>query len=225
MKRLWLIFYIVLLLVLLAGCKIESADYGSSALDTTVQFSSEQSTFVQISNEQYSSVQSDSSAVSETSSKALQSSLPSAVSSTDSSSPDVKSCTVSIECKTILSNMETIKPEKKSLVPADGVILSPQKIALRDGDTVFDVLNRITKKNKIHMEFSATPGYNSKYIEGIGNIYEKDCGELSGWMFSVNGEFAQTGASNITVSDGDKISFFYTCDLGNDVGNKYGESK
>lgn len=224
MKRLWLIFNIVILSVLLAGCRIEPADYGSSVSVGATQFSSEQSTYVQTSDEQYSSVQS-SLDVSNTSSEMTQSSLPSAVSGNDSSAPYVKSCTVSIECKTILSNMETIKPQKKSLVPADGVILSPQKIALRDGDTVFDVLNRITKKNKIHMEFSTTPGYNSKYIEGIGNIYEKDCGELSGWMFSVNGEFAQTGASNITVSDGDKISFVYTCDLGNDVGNKYGESK
>ncbi|MGN0492466.1 MAG: DUF4430 domain-containing protein, partial [Acutalibacteraceae bacterium] len=197
----------------------------SSVSDITVQLSSEQSTSVQTSDEQYSSAKSDSSDASETSSETQQSSLPSAVSSAVSSAPYVKSCTVSIECKTILSNMETIKPEKKSLVPTDGVILSPQKIALKDGDTVFDVLNRITKKNKIHMEFSATPGYNSKYIEGIGNIYEKDCGELSGWMFSVNGDFAQTGASSITVSDGDTISFVYTCDLGNDVGNKYDESK
>lgn len=222
MKRLCLIFYIVILSVLFAGCKIEPADYGSYVSNISVESSSEQS-IAQSYVEQYSSA--SSSDVLNSSSEITQSSLPSALSSTDSSVPAVKSCTVSIECKTILSNMDNLKPEKKSLVPVDGVILSPQKIALRDGDTAFDVLNRITKKNKIHMEFSVTPGYNSKYIEGIGNIYEKDCGELSGWMFSVNGEFAQTGISEITVSDGDKISLVYTCDLGNDVGNKYGESK
>lgn len=222
MKRLCLIFYIVILSVLFAGCKIEPADYGSYVSNISVESSSEQS-IAQSYVEQYSSA--SSSDVLNSSSEITQSSLPSALSSTDSSVPAVKSCTVSIECKTILSNMDNLKPEKKSLVPVDGVILSPQIIALRDGDTAFDVLNRITKKNKIHMEFSVTPGYNSKYIEGIGNIYEKDCGELSGWMFSVNGEFAQTGISEITVSDGDKISLVYTCDLGNDVGNKYGESK
>lgn len=29
--------------------------------------------------------------------------------------------------------------------------------------------------------------YNSAYIEGINNLYEFDCGELSGWMYKVNG--------------------------------------
>lgn len=37
------------------------------------------------------------------------------------------------------------------------------------------------------MESNWTPAYNSAYIEGIGNLYEFDCGNLSGWMYSVNG--------------------------------------
>ena len=56
-----------------------------------------------------------------------------------------------------------------------------------EGETVFHVLLRETKKNKIHFEFVNTPVYNSAYIEGIGNLYEFDCGELSGWMYCVNG--------------------------------------
>lgn len=46
---------------------------------------------------------------------------------------------------------------------------------------MFDVLLREMKKNKIHMEFSMTPIYNSNYIEGINNLYEFDAGELQ-WM-------------------------------------------
>ena len=35
--------------------------------------------------------------------------------------------------------------------------------------------------------------YNSVYIEGINNLYEFDCGELSGWMYKVNGWFPNYG--------------------------------
>ena len=33
--------------------------------------------------------------------------------------------------------------------------------------------------------------YNSYYVEGIGNLYEFDCGSESGWMYKVNGWFPQ----------------------------------
>ena len=82
---------------------------------------------------------------------------------------------------------------------------------------MFDILKRETQKNNIHMEFSFTPLYNSSYIEGIANIYEFDCGELSGWMYSVNGWFPNYGISRYKVSDGDSIEFHYTCDLGADL--------
>jgi len=71
------------------------------------------------------------------------------------------------------------------------------------------------------MEFSDSALYGSVYIEGIGNLYEFDCGELSGWMYSVNGEFPMYGMSQYEVKDGDVIEVVYTCDLGADVGNSF----
>ena len=69
-----------------------------------------------------------------------------------------------------------------------------------EGESVFDVLKRVCRENKIHMEFSETPVYQSAYIEGIGNLYEFDCGEGSGWMYRVNGEFPNYGCSRYTAS-------------------------
>lgn len=63
-----------------------------------------------------------------------------------------------------------------------------------------------------------TPVFNSAYIEGIANIYELDCGELSGWMYSVNGSFPNYGCSKYTLTNNDKIEWVYTCNLGIDVG-------
>ena len=53
--------------------------------------------------------------------------------------------------------------------------------------------------------------YNSYYVEGIGNLYEFDCGSESGWMYKVNGWFPNYGCSSYTLSDGDVIVWCYTC--------------
>jgi hypothetical protein len=87
-----------------------------------------------------------------------------------------------------------------------------------EGETVFDVLQREMINEKIHFEFSNNPVYNAAYVEGIGNLYEFDCGSLSGWTYSVNGWFPNYGCSRYLVSEGDRIEWLYTCDLGEDVG-------
>ncbi len=75
------------------------------------------------------------------------------------------------------------------------------------------------------MEFTRTPIYNSTYIEGIHNLYEFDGGELSGWMYRVNGTFPNRGASAYRLTDGDQVEWVYTLDLGRDVGGDYLEQK
>lgn len=133
---------------------------------------------------------------------------------------DVSVCTISISCKTILDNIDNLDEGKRQLVPDDGVLLAPISAEFKEGESVFDVLQRVCRGNAIHMESSFSPIYNSAYIEGIANLYEFDCGSLSGWMYSVNGSFPNYGCSAYTLSDGDVIEFLYTCDLGKDVGNK-----
>ena len=52
----------------------------------------------------------------------------------------------------------------------------------------------------------------------IANLYEFDVGELSGWMYKVNGWFPNYGCSRYLLADGDNVEWVYTCDLGSDVG-------
>lgn len=130
-------------------------------------------------------------------------------------------CTLSISCSTILDNMDLCDPDKVDLVPEDGWILRPLVVTFYEGESVFNVLQRVCKQQKIHMEFENTPIYNSAYIEGIHNLYEFDVGELSGWMYQVNGWFPNYGCSRYQLCDGDVIEWVYTCDLGRDVGGGY----
>ena len=129
-------------------------------------------------------------------------------------------CTFSIECSTILNNLKDLDPDKRELVPSNGVILAPTKVTFYEGESVFDVLQRVCKEKGIHMESSWTPVYNSAYIEGIHNLYEFDCGELSGWMYRVNGWYPNYGCSRYQLMDGEVVEWRYTCDLGNDVGRE-----
>ena len=130
-------------------------------------------------------------------------------------------CTISISCATILENMESLDSAKTDLIPADGWILPPMSVTFYEGESVFNILQRICKQQKIHMEFEDTPIYNSAYVEGIHNLYEFDVGELSGWMYSVNDWFPNYGCSRYQLQDGDVICWVYTCDLGRDVGGDY----
>lgn len=130
-------------------------------------------------------------------------------------------CTFTITCSTILDNMDDLDPEKVELVPKNGIILKKQKVQFKEGESVFDVLKRVCKDNKIHMESSWTPMYNSAYIEGINNLYEFDCGSLSGWMYKVNEWFPNYGCSRYELKNGDDVVWCYTCNLGYDVGGGY----
>lgn len=130
-------------------------------------------------------------------------------------------CTVSIYCSTILANMDICDPEKMEMVPDDGCILESTTVTFYRGESVFDVLRRVCKQLRIHMEYKNTPIYNSAYIQGIHNLYEFDVGELSGWMYKVNGWFPNYGCSRYQLQNGDEIDWVYTCDLGFDVGGGY----
>lgn len=135
----------------------------------------------------------------------------------------VSSCvTLSIRCDTLLDHLDELDASVAALVPADGVLLPETKISFEENESVFDLLLRETKSNDIPMEFAEAPLYGSAYIEGIGNLYEFDCGELSGWMYRVNGEFPNYGCSHCVLHAGDRVEWVYTCDLGADVGNVYG---
>lgn len=129
-------------------------------------------------------------------------------------------CSITIVCDTILDNTDELDPTKAEFVPDDGIILPFTSVDIEEGDSVFDILNRVCEENDIQIEYSWTPMYDSYYIEGINNLYEYDCGYESGWMYKVNGWFPNYGCSDYSVKPGDNIVWCYTCKgLGDDVGD------
>ena len=127
-------------------------------------------------------------------------------------------CTLEIRCDTLLTQLDKVPAEKVGLVPEDGIMLAATEVEFTGGESVFDVFRKVLRGEKLHFEYVDASAYDSVYIEGIGNIYEFDCGPQSGWMFSVNDVYPGLGCSSYTLSDGDVIVFSYTCDLGADLG-------
>ena len=125
---------------------------------------------------------------------------------------------LTVRVDTILNNMNLLCTEKHELVPANGVIFPMTAVEAFEGESVFNVLQREMRRARIHMVSRFTPIFNSAYVEAIHNLFEFDVGELSGWMYSVNGDFPNFGASLYILQPGDVIEWHYTCDLGRDLG-------
>lgn len=140
----------------------------------------------------------------------------------DDIGPDSETVTLSIRCDTVLKNYDKLNKSLRSekYVPPDGVILAPTAYVLRPGDTVFDVLYRAVRANRIQFEYQGADqnSVGGVYVKGIHYLYEFSCGSTSGWVYTVNGEFPNYSCSDYVLKDGDVIQWSYTCDLGQDVG-------
>jgi len=130
---------------------------------------------------------------------------------------DSETVFISIRCDSVYSNYDMLDEALKEdgILPKDGIILEKGEYVLREGDTVFDILSRVTRHKKIQMEYQGADrnGFGSVHIEGISYLYSFSCGPLSGWTYTVNGEVASVGCSLYELSDGDVIEWIYTCDF------------
>lgn len=113
---------------------------------------------------------------------------------------------MSIRCDLVAGQAEHI--------PADGIILPDTGFPIAQGDTAYTILTDAARACSIHMESTGASGM--VYVQGIGNIYEYDFGDLSGWMYLVNGEAPSVGCDQCVLQPGDTIEWRYTLNLGRD---------
>ena len=98
------------------------------------------------------------------------------------------------------------QPETQTSTITYSIVISPSEVPLpatemkiTDGDTVLKALIAITKEKKIQMDYRGGQGATA-YVEGMGNVYEFDRGQGSGWMYRVNGIFPDRGAGVVPFS-------------------------
>ena len=121
----------------------------------------------------------------------------------------IGSVTISIRCDRIVGLSD------EEHIPEDGIILDDFQLDIAEGETVYDILAEASRVNGIQFENNGTESL--AYIVGIGYIYEMQFGDLSGWVYHVNGSSPSVGCGEYRLSDGDRIEWIYTLDFGGDA--------
>lgn len=151
--------------------------------------------------------------------------VPASNSNIPSVQPVQKTCTVTIDCTELKEHPEKLKAGKAAFVPESGYIVRNVTVPLSGGESAFDVLRTVCRthtctdncafcqKEGIQMESTYTPQFDNYYVEGIHQLYEKDCGGTSGWTYFVNGWFPNYSSSAYTVKPGDRIEWVYSIEM------------
>ncbi|MBR2284361.1 MAG: DUF4430 domain-containing protein [Ruminococcus sp.] len=122
----------------------------------------------------------------------------------------VGTVTMTIRCDTIVQYAD-----ESEYIPEDGEIFGTTAFEFAEGDTVFTILTDAAREYGIQVD--SRGAYGMDYVAGINYLYELQYGELSGWIYHVNGKAPSVGCSEYTLSDGDVIEWLYTVEVGNDL--------
>lgn len=115
--------------------------------------------------------------------------------------------TFSVDCSTAVAAGN----ETAQAISSDGIILKPMSIALEEGATPFDALQ------KSGLVVSYSRDVFGVFIKSIQSLAVNACGSESGWLYSVNGTYPGKSCSKYTLKDGDVVCWRYTCNNGADV--------
>ena len=85
--------------------------------------------------------------------------------------------------------------------------LSSYDVELDEGATVYDALVATGA------DVNASDSDYGMYVAGINGLAGGDFGDMSGWMFEVNGEMAEVGCSQYELSDGDVVTWTYVTEF------------
>mgnify|MGYP000845243688 FL=1 len=121
-------------------------------------------------------------------------------------------CTIEIRCDSLAEHKKQAQESIWKYIPANGKLMDTVSVKVDKGSSAYDVLEKACKAKEIALDAVYTPLYKSYYVKGIGHIYEKQAGDMSGWIYKVNGKAPNRGASAYKVSENDVISWQYTCD-------------
>lgn len=118
--------------------------------------------------------------------------------------------TVSADCSAALAAMDRIDEEVNpaSVIPADGAVITECAVAVEEGASAFDALAAAAREQRVAVDYVGS--FYGVYVRGIGHIYEFGFGDMSGWLYTVNGGSPDISAGEYILSEGDRVEFIYT---------------
>ncbi|MBT9672395.1 DUF4430 domain-containing protein [Secundilactobacillus kimchicus] len=87
-------------------------------------------------------------------------------------------------------------------------VLKSGNVAIKDGDTAFDVLKQLDS------DISYTGSGSSIYVTRIGSYTAGSGGVGGGWLYNVNGSYPNASAGSYKVKSGDLVQWVWTSTLG-----------
>ena len=81
------------------------------------------------------------------------------------------------------------------------------EVELPEGATAYDALVAAAD------DVNASDSEYGMYVQGINGLAGGDFGDMSGWMFEVNGEMAEVGCSQYELSAGDVVTWLYVTEF------------
>ena len=101
--------------------------------------------------------------------------------------------------------------------------VSQTKVTINNNTTVYDVFKKVLNDNSITWKESSKLG--TVYIESLTRngvtLGEFDNGNLSGWMYTLNGTHPDLGVAQQFLEKGDRIVFHYTDDYTKEEGSDH----
>lgn len=120
------------------------------------------------------------------------------------------SITVSADCSAALTAIDRIdeKINPLSVIPEDGAVIAETVITVEEGASAFDALVAAAREQRVAVDYVGS--FYGVYVRGIGYICEFGFGDMSGWIYKVNGESPDVSAGEYVLSEGDRVEFIYT---------------
>lgn len=88
-------------------------------------------------------------------------------------------------------------------------VLEFNDVEIDSGESLFDVLQRVTQQNAVEFSYKDFGGDLGIFIESINNSGQQGS-KIKWWQYWVNGEYAKVGVSSYQVKAGDDILFRFT---------------
>lgn len=92
---------------------------------------------------------------------------------------------------------------------ADGNIINEMTVYINEGDTAFEQLQNAVAKEEIVINYTGNNLMKNIYISSIDGLSEFDYGPMSGWKYTVNGEYPDKSCADVSLKDGDEVKWIY----------------
>ncbi len=109
------------------------------------------------------------------------------------------------EVENVVSDIKEVSIEVFG--PDDVVIIANTTEEIKDGDSVYSVLERVLHTNGVALYTSGSK--NNIYISGIDDYFEFDYGPSSGFVYYVNGVSPSISSSKYLLEGGERIEWKY----------------